>query len=270
MPKRPSQRSAAGRRAWVTGGRPGIGEAFARRLARDGWHLALVARDRARLRALADELHRQHAIHAEVFAADLTDARARDAVEAALAADARVELLVNNAGFGTVGAFAALPIAQEEAEVALNVVALMRLTRAALPGLTARGRGAIINVSSLAAFQPGPHNATYAATKAFVNSFSEALHEELRGSGVRIMALCPGFTRTEFQQRAGIDVSGIPAVAWMRPDAVVDAALAGLRRGDVVCVPGASNWRLSNVVGALPRAAVRRLLGAASKRLFAQ
>jgi len=256
------------RRAWVTGASAGIGEAFARRLARDGWDVALVARDRERLASLADELHRAHSVRAEVVAADLTDAKARARVEAALGADAGLELLVNNAGFGTVGDFATLDADREEAQIALNVVALTRLTRAALPGLIARGRGAVINVSSLAAFQPGPHTATYAATKAFVNSLSESLHEELRGSGVRVMALCPGFTRTEFQARAGIDVSGVPGFAWMTAEAVVEAALAGLRRGDVVCVPGTTNWLLSNAVSALPRAVVRRVMGAAGKRVF--
>jgi short-subunit dehydrogenase len=267
MTKHTPRQSTSHRRAWVTGASAGIGEAFARRLARDGWDLTLVARDRARLSALAGELHRAHHVRATVVAADLTDGAARARVEAGLAADARLELLVNNAGFGTMGDFARLDADHEESQIALNVVALTRLTRAALPGLIKRGHGAVINVSSLAAFQPCPHTATYAATKAFVNSLSESLHEELRGSGVRVMALCPGFTRTEFQSRAGIDVSGIPDFAWMTAEAVVDAALAGLQRGDVVCVPGMANWLLSSAVSALPRALVRRAMGVAGKRV---
>ena len=255
-------------RAWVTGASVGIGAAFARRLARDRYDLALVARDRERLATLAGELRREHGIRADVVAADLTDRAARAAVEAALEGDEGLDLLINNAGFGTVGAFAGLDPDGEESEIALNVVALVRLTRAALPGMLRRGRGAVLNVSSLAAFQPGPHNATYAATKAFVNSFSEALHEELRGTGVRAMTLCPGFTHTEFQARAQIDVSGIPAAAWMSPEAVVDAALAGLQRGDVVCVPGTANWLMSSAVSAMPRALVRRVVGAGAKRLL--
>ena len=171
-----------------------------------------------------------------------------------------------SAGLGAV--FADLDPEREDEEIRLNVVALTRLTRAALPGLIARGRGAIINVSSMAAFQPAPMNATYGATKAFVNSFTEALHEELRGSGVRVQALCPGFTRTEFQERAGIDTSGIPSFAWMAPEAVVDAALAALARGTVVCVPGIGNHLLTAAATALPRALVRRIVGAGGRRLL--
>jgi short-subunit dehydrogenase len=116
--------------------------------------------------------------------------------------------------------------------------------------------------------QPAPFNATYGATKAFVNSFTEALYEELRGTGVHVLALCPGFTRTEFQERAGIDASGIPSLAWMSAEAVVDAAMAGYARGDAVCVPGFGNWAMSSVTAAMPRALVRRLLGVASARVL--
>ena len=158
--------------------------------------------------------------------ADLTQSMALRTVEEHVAGDDALELLVNNAGFGTTGPFARLDPDQEEAEICLNVLALVRLTRAALPGMIARGRGAIINVSSLAAFVPGPYDATYGATKAFVNSFTEALHEELCGTGVYVQTLCPGFTYTEFQQRAGIDISKIPTCAWMTPEAVVEASLA--------------------------------------------
>jgi short-subunit dehydrogenase len=136
---------------------------------------------------------------------------------------------------------------QEEAEIRLNVLALVRLTRAALPGMVARGRGAIINVSSLAAFAPGPYDAIYGATKAFVNSFTEALHEELYGTGVHVQTLCPGFTYTEFQQRAGIDISKIPTFAWMTPEAVVDASLRARQRRQVGALPQhhmiANRWR---------------------------
>lgn len=265
-----SEPRGSGGRAWVTGASVGIGAAFARRLARDGHDLGLVARRARPLEQLAAELEAAHGIHARVIAADLTDAAALREVERALAHDTHLALLVNNAGFGTNGAFAGLDADREEEEIRLNVVALARLTRAALPGLVRRGHGGVINVSSMAGFQAAPFNATYGATKAFVNSFTEALHEELRGSGVRVMALCPGFTRTEFQQRAGIDASGIPSLAWMSAEAVVEAALQGYRRGDVVCVPGFGNWALSGVTAALPRALVRRVLGAAAGRVLRQ
>jgi len=260
--------SKSQRRAWVTGASTGIGAAFARRLARDRFDLALVARSRPRLAKLAAELEKAHRVACAVVPADLTVAADLERVAKAIGADAGLELLVNNAGFGTVGRFAELDPAREEDEIRLNVVALVRLARAALPGLVERRRGSIINVSSMAAFQPAPLNATYGATKAFVNSFTESLHEELRGTGVRVQALCPGFTRTEFQERAGIDVSGLPAFAWMSPEDVVEASLAALRRGEVVCVPGVGNRLLATAIGAMPRAVVRRLSGVAVRRFL--
>ena len=260
--------SQSNRRAWVTGASTGIGAAFARRLARDHFDLALVARSRERLTALASELAEAHAVACDVVAADLTVAADLQRVADVVADDAGMELLVNNAGFGTSGPFAELDVEREEEEIRLNVVALTRLTRAALPGLIARGRGSVINVSSLAAFQPAPLNATYGATKAFVNSFTEALHEELRGSGVRVQALCPGFTRTEFQERAGIDTSGIPSFAWMSAEAVVDISLAALRAGTVVCVPGLGNRVVATTLSAIPRGIVRRLSGVAVRQFL--
>lgn len=256
------------RRAWVTGASTGIGAAFARRLARDQYDLALVARSRDRLDALAAELREASGVSADVVPADLTVAAQLQRVAAAIADDDGLELLVNNAGFGTVGPFAELDPDREEEEIRLNVVALTQLTRAALPGLIQRGRGGIINVSSMAAFQPTPHNATYGATKAFVNSFTEAIHEELRGTGVQVQALCPGFTRTEFQDRAGIDASGIPSFAWMTAEAVADASLAALQRGTVVFVPGIGNRLLTTAATAMPRSIVRRAMGAAGKRFI--
>jgi uncharacterized protein len=258
------------RRAWVTGASSGIGAAFAARLAQDGWDLALVARNRVQLDDLAQTLRARQGVAVDVLPADLTDADARRGIERALAGDDSLALLVNNAGFGTAGTFAHLDVEREEAEIRLNVVAVARLTRAALPGMLARRRGAVINVSSMAGFQAGPRSATYAATKAFVNSFTESLHEELRGSGVRVQALCPGFTRTECQARAGIDAGGIPSFAWMTAGAVVDAALAGLERGDVICVPGFGNRLLARAAAALPRAAVRRLMGVAGRQVLGE
>jgi short-subunit dehydrogenase len=246
--------------ALVTGASAGIGAAFAERLANDGYDLVIVARDRERLEARARQLHERHEVQVEVLPADLTEPSELRIVEGVVA-DAQLDMLVNNAGFGTLGKFAGLDVEREENEIRLNVVALVRLTRAALPGMIHRRRGAIINVSSLAGLQPAPYNATYGATKAFVNSFTEALHEELRDSGVQVQALCPGFTRTEFQKRAGVDVSRVPSLAWMSPEAVVDAALAGLRRGELVCVPGLANRLVSMLAGAVPRRLTRRVVG---------
>jgi hypothetical protein len=251
----------------VTGASSGIGAAFARRLARDGRDLVLVARTLDRLEDLAEELKGHHGRAVEVIAADLTQPSDLRKVEERVASDDSLDLLVNNAGFGTAGRFVTLDADREEEEVRLNVIALQRLTRAALPGMMKRKRGAIINVSSMAALQPGPCNATYSATKAFVNSFTEALYEELRGTGVQVQALCPGFTRTEFQQRAGINTSDLPTFAWMSAEAVVDASLAGLDRGDVVLIPGFGNRVLATVAVTAPRPLVRRILGLAGNRI---
>jgi short-subunit dehydrogenase len=263
MAKRASLRKSghSRRRAVVTGASAGIGAAFAEHLAREHYDLIIVARGRERLEALGRRLRKSEGIHVEPLAADLTDPAQLRVVEEMVADDDALELLVNNAGFGTFGRFAELAADEEEAEIRLNVVALVRLTRAALPGMLARRRGAVINVSSLAALQPAPYNATYGATKAYVNSFTEAIHEELRGTGVRVQALCPGFTRTEFQKRAGIDTRSIPSFAWMEPDAVVRASLAGLRQGEVVCVPGMGNRVVAALTGTVPRSLARRIAG---------
>jgi hypothetical protein len=250
----------------VTGASAGLGAVFADRLAREGHDLILVARNRERLVALAGQLGSTYGIQAEVDAADLSQPADLRRIERRVAEQADLDLLINNAGFGTIGPFAELDVEREEEEIRLNVVALVRLTRAALPGMIARGRGSIVNVSSMASFQPGPFNATYGATKAYVTSFTEALHEELRGSGVRVQALCPGFTRTEFQERAGIDTSDIPALAWMTSEAVVDASLAALRRGDVVFVPGVANRVVVGLTGITPRSVVRRVVGGMMRR----
>lgn len=253
------------RRAVVTGASAGIGRAFAERLARDQMDLCLVARRKDRLDELAAELRGRFAVEVEVRPVDLTDASALGALADALA-ERPPDLLVNNAGFGTVGPFAELDPDAEEREVRLNVVALLRLTRAVLPGMVKRGHGGVVNVSSMAGLTPGPYTATYAATKAFVTSFSEALHEELRGTGVRVQALLPGFTRTEFQEVAGMDTAQIPGFAWMEPETVVEASLRALERGDTICVAGVGNRVLAAVQRTVPRSITRRFIAASMRR----
>jgi short-subunit dehydrogenase len=251
----------------VTGASAGIGACFAERLARDQYDLVLVARSRDRLEALSKTLGERFGVQADVLAADLSKGDDLRRVEARVAEDGTLDLLVNNAGFGTFGPFAELELEREEEEIRLNVVALVRLTRAALPSMISRGTGAIINVSSLAGLAPMPFNATYAATKSFVNSFTESVHEEVRGSGVRIQLLQPGFTRTEFQERAGIGTGGVPSFAWMSPDTVVEASLASLARGDLICVPGPMNKALGAITSLAPRSLVRRFGGRMAQRL---
>jgi len=249
--------------ALVTGASVGLGEEFARQLATRGNDLVLVARDRARLEALAKELETQHHGRCEVLAADLTD----DDQLATVEARARnVDMLVNNAGFGTFGSFHELDIDTEVREIQLNVVALVRLTHAAASAMADRGRGSILNVSSLASFQAGPANATYAATKAFVTSFTEAVHEELKGAGVAVTALCPGFTHTEFQDRANVPANEVPGFMWQQPPEVVKAGLDGLAKNRAVVMPGTVNKLLGNLSDMTPRTISRRLGGAVMKR----
>lgn len=257
-----SHESGGRPRAMITGASAGIGLTFAERLAADGYDLVLVARRRERLEALAKRLGESHGTEVEVLVADLTEPGELLGIEQRVGAAPELDLLVNNAGFGTSGVFRDLDPDGEEREVRLNCLALLRLTRAALPPMVARGRGAVINVSSMAGFLPSPYNATYGATKAFVNSFTEALAEELRGTGVAVQALCPGFTRTEFQDVAAVDTSVIPEFAWMEPEPVVDASLAALEARDVLCVPGLGNRLASWTARRLPRRLVTRLMGA--------
>ncbi|MGH9183922.1 MAG: SDR family NAD(P)-dependent oxidoreductase [Acidimicrobiales bacterium] len=255
----------------MTGASSGIGEAFARRLAASGTDLVLVARRVDRLQALAGELGPEHGVEVEVVGADLTDAVALTTVERRLAdADSPVDLLVNNAGFGTAGPFATLPMEGEEREIVLNVVAVVRLTRAALPPMLERGGGAIVNVSSTAGFQPLPQLATYAASKAFVTSFTQAVAEEVRGRGVAVQALCPGLTRTEFHQVAGIGVGraggGGRGPLWQGPDRVAARSLSALGGSKVVCIPGRLDAAAVAVASLVPRRVRRRLAGAVARR----
>ncbi len=225
-------------RALVTGASAGLGAAFAHQLAARGVDLVLVARREDRLAQLARELP----VRVEVLVADLTDAAGLAGVEERLTArELPVDLLVNNAGFGAYGAFDALPADRQQAMIELNVTALVRLTSAAVGALLPRGRGGVINVGSTAGYQPDPFGAVYGATKAFVRSFTEAIHEELAGRGVHVMLLSPGFTDTEFQQVAAVAHDAMPGVMRADADAVVAAALRDFGRGRAVCVPGAAN-----------------------------
>jgi len=241
--------------------------AFAERLVRDGYDVVIVARRSDRLNALARRLRREHGAVVVPLRADLEDPAELRVVEKAITEDGTLELLVNNAAFGTSGPFADLDIDREEGEIRLNVLAPVRLTRAALPGMIARGKGGIINVSSLGAFQPMPFTATYGATKAYLNSFTEALYEELRDTGVRVQALSPGFTRTEFQRHAGMDTAILPGFTLMTPEAVVDESLAALESGTLVCIPGLYYRSLVAATSVLPRNLLRRLMAALAKQM---
>lgn len=237
-------------RALVTGASAGIGKAFAERLAKDGYDLIIVARRRERLEELAQHLKENHQVDVEVSPADLSQPDSIKAVEKRIAEDSFLELLVNNAGFGAYMPFVELDPDKAENLINLQVLAVARLTRAALPGMIARGHGSIINVSSRLGFSGAmvsdqmPKRAIYAGTKSFINTFSQLVQSEIEGSGVQIQALCPGIVATEFHKVQGSDPSRFPSGIVMSPEEVVQASLAGLRLGEVICVPAMEDQSL--------------------------
>jgi short-subunit dehydrogenase len=225
--------------ALVTGASAGIGKLFAQRLAAQGHDLVLVSRDAARLQALADELALQFGVSAEALPADLARHEGMRRVAERVAHMDRLAFLVNNAGFGTKGLLVNRPVAEQATMLELHVMAPMLLTRAAIPGMIARGKGTIINVSSVASFAYSIGNVNYCASKAFLRVFTEGLAMELAGTGVHAQALCPGFTYTEFHDRAGIDRGKMPKWMWLPAERVVDESLAqAARLGHTVCIPG--------------------------------
>lgn len=243
--------------AMVTGASSGIGAAFARRLSRDGYRPILVARRAGLLEDLARELG-----GAETLVADLTveeDLRCVEARIAAAAAD--LDLLVNNAGFGLAGRFYETPVEGHTRMHSLHVCATMRLSHAALRGMTARGKGALINVSSVASFSQSPGSVSYCATKAWMTSFTEGLHLDLlsAGSPVRVQALCPGFTYSEFHDVMGMDRGSIPKWLWCTAEEVVAASLKGLAKGKVVVIPGLFYRALVRAMRWVPRFAFYRM-----------
>ncbi|WP_217208965.1 SDR family oxidoreductase [Streptomyces sp. AC550_RSS872] len=246
--------------ALITGSTAGIGAAFARRLAADGHDLVLVARDVKRLREQATELHDRHGIEAEVLTADLAEDTGIETVAARLG-DRRnpVDLLINNAGFGNKGRYLDVSMADELKMLKVHCEAVLRLTSAAAEAMRERGRGGVVNVASVAAFVP---RGTYGASKAWVVQFTQGAARDLAGSGVRLMALCPGFVRTEFHERAGMGTDNIPGWMWLDADKVAATALEDLARGRALSIPDPRYKVLMGAAKLVPRG----MLGGISSR----
>lgn len=245
--------------ALITGPTSGIGAGYARRYARDGYDLVLVARDAGRLARLAGELEGQGGA-VETLPADLAEPAGRAKVADRLAAGVRV--LVNNAGFGTSGEFWATAPALLQSQLDVNVTAVMHLTRAALPAMLDAGAGTVINIASVAGLVPG-RGSTYAASKAWVIAFSEGLAVGLQGTGVGVHAVCPGYVRTEFHSRAGIDMTKLPSFLWLDVDDVVSKSLADVAGGKVISIPGVQYRAIVTAGRLMPR----RLARAATRRV---
>ena len=252
--------------ALITGASSGLGEEFARQLARENYDLVLTARREDRLKAVAVEAIKLGSTKVEVITSDLMQPGAASKLhQEVVRRGIEIEVLVNNAGFGTHGIFHKMPLEREIEEINLNVASLVALTRLFVDGMVARRRGTIINVASTAAFQPIPYMATYAATKAFVLNFSEAVALEVKASGVTVLALCPGPTRTEFQGTAGVETSSFPSFAYMDAKTVVAQALASAKRGKAVRINGLMNQVMAQSTRISPRSVVARIAGAMFK-----
>jgi short-subunit dehydrogenase len=249
--------------ALVTGPTSGIGRSFARALAARGHDLVLVARNEDRLQETADELRSTYGIAVEVLPADLVDRAQLAKVEARLADRGEpVRLLVNNAGFGLRGRFLDNDLAQEQAQLDVLVTAVMRLTHAALGSMLAEGRGQIVNVSSMAGFL---QRGSYSAAKSYVTKLSQWAHHEYAGQGVQVMAVCPGFVRTEFHQRLGSDTDSAPRLLWLDPDRLVAEALADLDAGRALSIPSKRYKAIAVVVRVVPASLQQRFQGLGRK-----
>lgn len=228
----------------ITGASAGIGRALAENFARDGYDLVLVARRAAALEQLASHVVGAYSVDARVVVVDLSERDGPERVQDAVTtAGLQVDVIVNNAGVGLQGRFAELPLDRQLQMIRLNVTTLTELTGRFVPGMLQRNRGGVLNVASTAAFQPGPLMAVYYATKAFVLSFTDALHEEMRGTGVTVTAVCPGPVHTEFGEQGGFGGADerIPEALWLEADKVARDAVRALANGDRITVPGAGN-----------------------------
>jgi short-subunit dehydrogenase len=247
--------------ALITGATAGLGAEFARQLAATRYDLVLVARDTGRLESTRAELSAKYGVGVEVLPADLTTDAGCDAVVARISdVQHPIDMLINNAGFGMYKVFGTGDIADEERQLDLNVRAVLRLSHAAVRAMTGRNSGQIVNVSSVAGFVPRGSNATYSASKAYVTMFSEALAVQLQGTGVTATAICPGFTHTEFHERANADMSHVPDRMWLDADLVVREGLADVAKGKPISVPSRQYKTLVTATRSLPRPLLRKIM----------
>ena len=243
--------------ALITGASSGIGLAYAKLLAREGFDLVLVARDLPRLNKLAKELNKAHKIKVQTIKADLTKPAQLVKVERRLANKVNpIAVLINNAGFGIKQSFIDSDLKREQELLDVLVTAPMRLTHAVLPNMVKQNNGVVVNVSSIASWIAG---GTYSAAKSYLTVFSEYLHTELRGTNIKISALCPGFTRTEFHERGKMRMSGLPNFMWLTSDQVVAKSWRYVNANKVVCIPGWQYLILSTIARTAPRPLVRKL-----------
>ena len=251
--------------ALVTGASSGIGADFAHQLAAEGLDVVLVARRADRLEQQRAEIESRYKVRCTTLAKDLSQPGAAAAVFAETEAKGMtIDWLINNAGFGTNGRFTELPLEREIEEINLNITALVALARLYLPGMVARGRGYVVNLGSVGSFVPTPYMAVYSATKAFILSFSEAISAEVSGKGVKVLALCPGATKTEFQQVAGVS-ENVPEFTYMTSEAVVRQAIAAVKSGKRTLVPG---WMNKIMIGSM-RVTPRSLASSMAGTMFA-
>ncbi len=241
----------------ITGPTSGIGQGFARALAAQGHDLVLVSRDRTRLAEIATNLEREYRVQTDVVVADLSDRTDIERVADVIRSD-RIDVLVNNAGFGVKGAFLETTVTVEQEMLDVLVTAVMQLTHAAVPGMVDRGRGYVFTVSSVAGWITG---GTYSAAKAWATIFTEGLAVQLSGTGVQPVAVCPGFTHTEFHQRAGMQMDSVSEWMWLDVDDVVNQALRDARAGRVISVAGTQYKALTSLLRILPRSLVRKATG---------
>jgi len=249
--------------ALITGATSGIGAAFAREFARRGHDLIITGRRKEKIEAVAAQVRAEHSVEVEVILAELADPDDLDRLAARVAAEERLEVLVNNAGFAERGAFHATDLERHRQMLQVHCLATVTLTHRALPRMLERARGSIINVSSLIAFTPIPGNTMYSATKSFINMFTESLHSEVAEEGIRVQALCPGMTRTDFHVRLGLDPEQTyqdrGLMKALTPEEVVTRSLEDLERGHIVCLPGVNIKAIALATRLLPRDALYRI-----------